>query len=130
VREAFEASERRYGSPRVYDDLVNAGWAVSEKTVAVSMRSQGLVGRPKRRYHCLTWPDKAAVPFADLVNRDFSAAALNDKWCGDLTELPTNEGKLYLAPVLDLASRRVPGSPSASTTTPSSPPARSRWQPP
>jgi len=40
VREAFEASERRYGSPRVYDDLVNAGWAVSEKTVAVSMRSQ------------------------------------------------------------------------------------------
>jgi transposase InsO family protein len=94
VREAFEASGGRYGSPRVHDDLVDAGWAVSEKTVATSMRAQGLVGRPKRRYHCLTRPDKTAVPFADLVKRDFSAAAINEKWCGDLTELPTDEGKL------------------------------------
>jgi transposase InsO family protein len=93
----------------VHDDLVDAGWAVSEKTVATSMRAQGLVGRPKRRYHCLTRPDKTAVPFADLVKRDFSAAAINEKWCGDLTELPTDEGKLYLASVIDLASRRLPG---------------------
>ena len=73
------------------------------------MRAQGLVGRPRRRYHCLTRPDKAAVPFPDLVKRDFSAAAINEKWCGDLTELPTDEGKLYLASVIDLASRRLPG---------------------
>lgn len=109
VKEAFEASEGRYGSPRVHDDLVEAGWVVSEKTVAASMASQGLVGRPKRRYHCLTRPDKAAKPFADLVNRDFSAPAINERWCGDLTEVPTAEGKLYLASVLDLASRRLPG---------------------
>jgi putative transposase len=109
VREAFEASERRYGSPRVRDDLVDAGWAVSEKTVAASMAAQGLVGRPKRRYHCLTRADKAAIPFPDLVKRDFSAAVINDKWCGDLTEIPTVEGKLYLASVIDLASRRLPG---------------------
>jgi putative transposase len=109
VRESFEASGGRYGSPRVHDDLVDAGWAVSEKTVAASMAAQGLAGRPKRRYHSLTRPDKAAKPFADLVNRDFRAPAINDKWCGDLTEIPTQEGKLYLASVLDLASRRVAG---------------------
>lgn len=109
VREAFEASGGTYGSPRVHDDLVDAGWAVSEKTVAASMRSQRLVGRTKRRYHCLTRPDKAATPFPDLVKRDFTAPAINEKWCGDLTEIPTQEGKLYLASVIDLASRRLAG---------------------
>jgi putative transposase len=109
VREAFEASGSRYGSPRVHDDLVDPGWAVSEKTVAASMAAQGLVGRPKRRYHCLTRPDKTASPFPDLVKRDFSAPAINEKWCGDLTEISAQEDKLYLASVIDLASRRLPG---------------------
>jgi len=68
VREAFQASGGTYGSPRVHDDLVDAGWVVSEKTVAASMASEGLVGRPRRRYHCLTRPDKAAQPFPDLVS--------------------------------------------------------------
>lgn len=109
VAKAFEASEGRYGSPRVHIELKEAGWAVSEKTVAASMARQGLMGRPKRRYRGLTRPDKAAKPIADLVKRDFSADAPDEKWCGDLTEIPTEEGKLYLASVLDLASRRIPG---------------------
>ena len=57
----------------------------------------------------LTRPDKAAAPAPDLVKRDFTAPAINLKWCGDLTEVPTDEGKLYLAHVEDLASRRIPG---------------------
>jgi transposase InsO family protein len=57
----------------------------------------------------LTRPDKTASPFAGLVNRDFSAPAINEKWWGDLTEIPAQEGKLYLASVIDLASRRLPG---------------------
>jgi transposase InsO family protein len=109
VAEVFEASESRYGSPRVHDELVRTGWKVSEKTVAASMAAQGFVARPKRRYRGLTRPDKAAKPLPDLVKRDFSAKALNEKWCGDLTELPTDEGKLYLSSVLDLASRRIAG---------------------
>jgi transposase InsO family protein len=109
VAQAFQASGGRYGSPRVHDELVEAGWKVSEKTVAASMAAQGLVARPKRRYRCLTRPDKAAQPLPDLVKRDFSAGAINEKWCGDLTEIPTDEGKLYLASVLDMASRRIPG---------------------
>ena len=57
----------------------------------------------------MTRPDKAAAPAPDLVKRDFTASAINIKWCGDLTEIPTDEGKLYLAHVEDLASRRLPG---------------------
>jgi putative transposase len=99
-----------YGSPRVFEDLVEAGWAVSVNTVAASMARQGLRGRsPKRRRRCLTRPDKAAAPIPDLVKRDFRAERIDQRWCGDLTEIPTDEGKLYLATVEDLASRRLPG---------------------
>lgn len=99
-----------YGSPRVFEDLVEAGWRVSKNTVAASMARQGFQGRPtKRKRRSLTRPDKAAAPIPDLVKRDFRAEAINQRWCGDLTEIPTDEGKLYLAIVEDLASRRVPG---------------------
>src|SRR5680860_1295267 len=99
-----------YGSPRVWEDLRAAGWTVSVNTVAASMARQGLQGRsPKRKRRSLTRPDKAAAPIPDLVKRDFSAEAVDQRWCGDLTEIPTDEGKLYLATVLDLASRRLPG---------------------
>jgi transposase InsO family protein len=93
----------------VHADLVEDGWRVAKKTVEASMARQGLVARPKKRRRGLTRPDKAAPPAPDLIGRDFSAAAINQKWCGDLTEIPTGEGKLYLAAVEDLASRRVPG---------------------
>ncbi|MBU1493700.1 MAG: IS3 family transposase [Actinobacteria bacterium] len=99
-----------YGSPRVFEDLIEAGWEVSVNTVAASMARQGLQGRsPKRKRRSLTRPGKAAAPIPDLVKRDFSAEATDQRWCGDLTEIPTGEGKLYLATVLDLASRRLTG---------------------
>jgi len=113
VRESFDESggiPGTYGSPRVFEDLIEDGWVVSVNTVAASMKRQGLQGRtPKRKRRSLTRPDKAAAPIGDLVKRDFSAEAINHKWCGDLTEIPTDEGKLYLATVEDLASRRLPG---------------------
>jgi transposase InsO family protein len=94
----------------VFEDLIEDGWKVSVNTVAESMARQGLQGRtPKRKRRSLTRPDKAAAPIADLIGRDFNAEAINHKWCGDLTEIPTDEGKLYLATVEDLASRRLPG---------------------
>lgn len=99
-----------YGSPRVWEDLVEDGWRVSKKTVASSRARQGLQGRaPKRKRRSLTRPDKAAAPIPDLVCRNFSAVTVDQRWCGDLTEIPTDEGKLYLATVEDLASRRLPG---------------------
>ena len=113
VKESFDDSggtPGTYGSPRVWEDLIETGWVVSVNTVADSMARQGLHGRtPKRRRRSLTRPDKAAAPVPDLVKRDFNAEEINQKWCGDLTEIPTDEGKLYLATVEDLASRRLPG---------------------
>ncbi len=112
VKEVFEDSGGEpgtYGSPRVHAELRDSGWKVTEKTVAASMARQGLVARPKRRFRCLTRPDKRAVPFPDLVMRDFSSPAPNQKWCGDMTEIPTGEVKLYLADVEDLFSRRIVG---------------------
>ena len=113
VKKSFDDSggtPGTYGSPRVFEDLIEDGWVVSVNTVASSMARQGLQGRaPKRKRRSLTRPDKAAAPIRDLVKRDFDAEAINKKWCGDLTEIPTDEGKLYLATVEDLASRRLPG---------------------
>ena len=113
VKASFEDSGGNpgtYGSPRVWEDLVAAGWRVSKKTVAASMARQGLQGRsPKRKRRSLTRPDQAAARVPDLIGRDFNAERIDQRWCGDLTEVPTEEGKLYLATVLDLASRRLPG---------------------
>jgi putative transposase len=107
VSELFETSGRTYGSPRIHRDLVEAGWRVGENTVADSMRRQGLFGRKPKRSKGLTRQDKRAAKFPDLLRRDFTAAAPNQRWCGDITEIPTGEGKLYLATVIDLYSRRL-----------------------
>lgn len=109
VAEAFHAARGVHGSPRILVDLRAAGWVVSEKSVARSMARQGLVARPKKRRKNLTRPDKRAVPFPDLVNRDFTAPAPNVTWAGDMTEIPTDEGKLYLSTAIDLFSRRLLG---------------------
>jgi putative transposase len=109
VKAAFEASKGTYGSPRIHAGLVAAGWRISEKTVAKSMARQRLAGRVKKRRKGLTRPDKRKRPFPDLLNRDFTASGPNLKWCGDITEIPTDEGKFYLATALDLFSRRLLG---------------------
>ena len=113
VKAFFEASKRTYGSPRIHCDLVEAGWTVSVNTVADSMQRQGLQGRKPKRRKGLTRQDKSAPKFPDRLKRDFAAAAPNVKWCGDMTEIPTDEGKLYMATVLDLFSRKLLASPTS-----------------
>ena len=71
------------------------------------MRRQGLQGRTPKRRRCLTKQDNSAPKFSDLLRRDFTAAAPNRKWCGDVTEIGTDEGKLCLATVLDMCGRRL-----------------------
>jgi putative transposase len=113
VAEMFEASGRTYGSPRIHRDLLEAGWTVGENTVADSMRRQDLQGRKPKRRKGLTKQDRKAPKFPDLLKRDFTAPAPNVKWCGDITEIPTEEGKLYLATVLDLFSRKLLACPTS-----------------
>lgn len=113
VRQMFGDSGGTYGSPRIHRDLLEAGWSVGENTVADSMRRQGLFGRKPKRRRGLTKQDKAAAKLPDLLRRDFTAPAPNRKWCGDITEIPTDEGKLYLATVLDLFSRKLLACPTS-----------------
>lgn len=107
VKTAFDASGGTYGSPRIHADLLEADWTVSVNTIADSMRRQGLQGRKPKRRKGLTRQDAKGAKFPDLLGRDFTALAPNVRWCGDITEIPTDEGKLYLATVLDLFSRKL-----------------------
>ena len=109
VRASFEWSKATYGSPRVHADLVAEGWAVSVNSVADSMLRQGLVARVIRRRRGLTRPDRHRRRHPDLLGRDFTAPAPNLCWVGDLTEIPTDEGKLYLSTAEDLFGRVVAG---------------------
>ena len=109
VRRLFKAHRGTYGSPRITADLREAGWTVSKNTVAALMREQGLAARRKKRRRATTRPGKGRWRAPDLVKRDFPAQAINTKWYGDGTEIPTGQGKLYLASVMDMASRRVLG---------------------
>jgi transposase InsO family protein len=109
IARLFAAHEGKYGSPRISADLREAGWRVSENTVAALMREQHLAARRTRRRRGTTRPGKGRWRAPDLVKRDFPATQINQKWYGDGTGIPTGEGKLYLASVLDMASRRVLG---------------------
>ena len=109
VARLFKAHRGTYGSPRITADLKDAGWAVSENTVAQLMAEQHLAARRKKRRRSLTRPGKGRWRAPDLVRRDFSAPKVNRKWFGDGTEIRTAEGKLYLASVLDVSSRRILG---------------------
>jgi putative transposase len=111
IRQAHQASKGRYGAPRIHAQLRRSGHRHARKRVARLMRAAGLHGRTPRRFKRTTVPDPAAGVRADLIRRDFavSAAAVNRRWCGDITYIPTWEGWLYLATVIDIASRRVVG---------------------
>ena len=109
IARLFALHGGKYGSPRITADLREAGWQVSENTVAALMREQGLAARRKKKRKSTTRPARGRWRAPDLVKRDFPAAQVNTKWYGDGTEIPTGEGKLYLASVLDMASRRILG---------------------
>jgi putative transposase len=109
VRRLFDLHEGKRGSPMITADLNDAGWRVSKNTVAALMAEQNLAARPRRRRRSTTRPGRGRWRAPDLVRRQFAAARLNHKWYGDGTEIGTGEGKLYLASVMDAASRRILG---------------------
>ena len=111
IRAAHEASKGRYGAPRIHAQLRRDGHRHGRKRIARLLRAAGLHGRTPRRFTRTTIPDPQAAARVDLIRRDFSvdAAAVNRRWCGDITYISTWEGWLYLATVIDIASRRVVG---------------------
>ena len=111
IKAVFTAEDGEYGSPRVHAELVdNGGYTrLSVNTVAARMRHQRLHAKKRPVRRCLTRPDKTAFKFANLLQRDFTAVGPNRSWCGDITEIQCWDGKLYLATVIDLWSRRLIG---------------------
>jgi putative transposase len=110
VRASFDESRRRYGSPRVYRDLVEQGSRVSPKRVARLMQEDGLKARARKRFKMTTMSDHDQPVAANLLDRQFKAQSPNQRWVGDTTELLIGtSGKLYLAAILDLYSRFIVG---------------------
>jgi putative transposase len=105
----FAGREGKDGSPRITAALREAGWRVSENTVAGLMREQGLAARRKKKRRSSTRPGKGRWRAEDQVKRKFAADGINRRWYGDGTEIKTAEGKLYLDSVLDMGSRRILG---------------------
>jgi transposase InsO family protein len=98
-----------YGAPRMTAEVRRRGRNVNHKRVERLMARLGLVGHRPRRRRNLTVADRAAAPVPDLIGGVFSLPRPDVGWVGDITYIPTGEGWLYLASVLDLASRRVVG---------------------
>ncbi|MEH0446787.1 MULTISPECIES: IS3 family transposase [unclassified Streptomyces] len=110
IRAVHRESDGTYGVPRITAELREAGERVNHKRIARVMRGAGLAGMRLRRRHRSTVADPAAAKAPDLIGRDFTASEPNTKYVGDITYLPLDGGKfLYLATVIDLASRRLAG---------------------
>jgi putative transposase len=107
IRDIYARSRNTYGVPRVVGQLRNRGWRVARSRVARLMRANGLVGAHTSKKWRRGRPDAGGIP--DLLNRHFHADAPNQRWVADVTEFPTGDGKLYLATVIDLFSRRLLG---------------------
>jgi putative transposase len=105
----FDASDGNYGVPRMHHELRRAGLTVNEKRVRRLMRLHGMAGRCRRRRCQTTFPGPDRYPIPDLVGRCFEPGAPDRAWVQDITYVPTAEGWLYVASVLDLGSRRLLG---------------------
>jgi putative transposase len=110
VRGAYETSRRAYGSPRILADLQEQGVAISRKRIVRLMQAEGLVARARKRFKGTTVSEHDQPIAGNVLAQAFTAAAPDQRWVGDTTELVIGEsGKLYLAAILDLFSRFVVG---------------------
>ncbi len=109
IRSIHTEFDATYGEPRVTEEMARRGWVVNHKRVERLMRIHGIAGVHKPAKVRTTIPAEDAPPLPDLVQRRFSPGAADVAWVGDLTYIPTGEGWLYLASVLDLGSRRLLG---------------------
>ena len=110
IRAVFSANRGAYGWPRIWRELHAQGIRVGKQRVQRLMQHHGIHARGKRRFRVTTTDSRHSLPIApNLLNRNFTAAAPNQAWTGDITYIPTSQGWLFLAVVIDLFSRRVVG---------------------
>jgi transposase InsO family protein len=110
IRHIHATHDGTYGSPRVMAELRDTGRKVNHKRVERVMRMFGIVGVHLRKKVRTTVPEPSHQKVPDLLKRDFTASAPNQRYVGDITYLPVGDGEfLYLATVIDLCSRRLAG---------------------
>jgi len=106
---SYFESRRIYGHRKVHEDLIAEGVVCCKETVRRIMRDVGLFSRIKRKFVVTTDSDHALAIAENIINRNFTADAPDQKWAADITYIPTRMGWLYLAVVMDLFSRRIVG---------------------
>lgn len=110
IAAVFAESRETYGSPRIFNALKKQHVPCSENRVARRMREKELISVRRRKFRPQTTDSQHDLPIADnLLDQEFTATEPNQRWVGDITYIPTNEGWLYLAVIIDLFSRRVVG---------------------
>jgi transposase InsO family protein len=110
IRTVFAENRGAYGWPRIWRELRDRGIRVGKQRVQRLMQQYGIRARGKRRFRVMTTDSRHELPIApNLLNRNFTVAAPNQAWAGDITYIQTEEGWLFLAIVIDLFSRRVVG---------------------
>lgn len=109
ITTVFTRSRQTYGSPRIHATLRATGLRIARKRVARLMRTAGLVARTRRRSVVTTVCDRTHAPAPNVLKRQFVATRPNQIWVADITYIPTREGWVYLAVVLDVFARRVVG---------------------
>ncbi|QHT63709.1 IS3 family transposase [Paenibacillus lycopersici] len=114
----FYDSQKRYGSPRIHNELVKEGWVVSERTVGKIMKENNLRSCMSGKFRVTTTDSKHQLPIApNVLQQDFTATKPNQKWVADITYIPCRQGKLYLASILDLYTKQIVGWKLSNTMT-------------
>jgi putative transposase len=109
IRKVLDESGQTYGSPRIYQVMRKMGLLCSENRVARLMRAEGLRAKQARRFRSTTKRNESHRAAPNLLQRDFATERPDQKWLADITYIPTSQGWLYLAAILDLFGRRVVG---------------------
>jgi putative transposase len=109
IKDIYKKHKKRYGSPRITKELKLNDEQCSNARVARRMRAMDIKAIAKRKYKVTTDSDHNKSVYQNILNRDFTTSDINQKWCGDITYIKTNEGWMYLATVIDIHSRAVIG---------------------
>lgn len=109
IKVLFLRHRRRYGSPRIQQDLLRSGVRYSLNSIAAIMRTNELYATPKRRFRPTTDSSRTTQPAPNILAQHFNPVGTNKVWVSDFTELPCKTSKVYMAGIMDLGSRRILG---------------------
>jgi len=109
IKQIYQKSRQRYGSPRIYQQLLREGYSIGKKRVERLMSEMGIQAVAKKKYKATTDSAHSKPVAENHLNRDFTPEKPNKSWVADITYIPTTEGWLYLATIMDLYSRKIIG---------------------